>query len=376
MAESLKSQYGPEVPRRLARELRAVWPEFPEEAFLKTALHGYEELELMPRGHHLARALVRWLPSDFSSAIEILLASLGSKQPSALGEGGGLNGFFYLPHALFVAKAGLGERDFEVAMKAHHAITQHFTAEFSVRPFLEKYPGRMLQQLDLWAADPSEDVRRLVSEGTRPRLPWAARLRVFEENPEPILRLLEKLRDDPSVYVRRSVANHLNDIGKDAPEVLIALAKGWLSGVDVPTARKWVVRHALRSRIKAGDPQALALLGFASTQALRVCEISTEPRKVRIGGRVDLAFCIENRAEHSQNLLVDLRVHYVKANGRSNPKVFKLKTVNAVAKERVFFKKKLSFADLSTRRHYPGEHRVEALVNGSAYPLGTFLLAF
>ena len=166
--------------------------------------------------------------------------------------------FLYMPHLFFVARHGLDH--FEDSMRAQHALTQLFTAEYSIRAFLEKHPGATLARLREWTADPSHHVRRLVSEGTRPRLPWAPRLRAFQKDPRPVLELLELLKDDPELYVRRSVANNLNDIGKDHPALLTAVAKRWLRGAS--PERRWIVSHALRSAVKRADAGALGALGY------------------------------------------------------------------------------------------------------------------
>lgn len=213
MAEPLKNHFGPEIPKRIAGMISAVFPRFDAQAFLDEAFKGYEDLHLTPRGWQIARALRRHLPDDFAAAADILIASLGPKLDRT--EGLGMAPFLYLPHVLFVAEYGLDH--FELSMRAQYELTQRFTAEFGIRPFLVRYPEQTLARLTAWTGDPSVHVRRLVSEGTRPRLPWAPRLRAFQANPRPVLALLERLKDDPELYVCRSVANNLNDIGKDHP---------------------------------------------------------------------------------------------------------------------------------------------------------------
>lgn len=344
-----------------------VHPAFPKAAFLRDALTGYEALELMPRGRHIAQALRTHLPQDVPAALDILLASLDSPRGKA---GGSLASFLFMPHTVYVSAYALDH--FDTAMRAQHVLTQHFTAEFSIRPFIEKYPQRTLAQLRAWTTDPSPHVRRLVSEGTRPRLPWAPRLRALQRDPRPALELLELLKDDPELYVRRSVANHLNDIGKDHPELLAAVAKRWLKNAG--PERAWIVRHALRSAIKRGDAGALAVSGFGAKAEVEVREPTITPARVRSGGKVNIAFDLVNKQSRSQRLLADLRVYYQKANNKTAPKVFKLKTVELAPRATLHFEKKLSLADLTTRRHYPGKHRVEVLLNGRAVLLGEFLL--
>lgn len=367
MAEPLKNQYGPAIPRRIAAMIAQVYPAFPKAAFLRDALAGYEALELMPRGRHIAAALHKHLPQDVPAALDILLASLDAPRDDI---SGAMASFLFMPHTVYVATHALDH--FEEAMRAQHALTQRFTAEFSIRPFIERDQARTLARLREWTRDPSEHVRRLVSEGTRPRLPWAPRLRALQRDPRPALELLELLKDDPSLYVRRSVANHLNDIGKDHPELLNTVARRWLKGATAE--RAWIVRHALRSAIKRGDAGALAVSGFGKRAEVKVRKATVAPERVAIGGKVRIAFELLNRLPGQQRVLVDLRVHYIKSNGQSAPKVFKLKTVEFGAREAIPFAKNLSLADLSTRRHYPGMHKVEVLLNGRAVALGEFRL--
>jgi 3-methyladenine DNA glycosylase AlkC len=366
MAEPLKNSYGPDVPRRIGAMIAAVDPAFPVEAFVADALDGYESLELTPRARHIAHALGRHLPEDYERAIEILVASLGPKLDSP--ELTGMDVFVYMPHVFFVAERGADH--FEASMRAQYELTQRFSAEYSIRVFLERYPDATLGRLREWALDPSVHVRRLVSEGTRPRLPWAPRLRAFQDDPRPVLELLELLKDDPELYVRRSVANNLNDIGKDNPAALVDTCRRWLDGASA--ARLWLVRHALRSAVKRGDPDALALLGYGADPAVAIRDVRVAPATVPIGESVTVAVELANDGAATQRLLVDLRVHFVKANGRPSPKVFKLKELELEPGASARLAKTISLAQHSTRTHYPGRHRVELLVNGRASDAGAF----
>lgn len=370
MAEPLIAQYGPDVPQAIARMVAAVHPRFDVDAFLHDALSGYDALTLMPRGKHIARALHKHLPPDYGEAVRILLASVD--QPHGRAPGLSLASFLYLPHTAFVAEFGLDH--FDVSMQAQHALTQRFTAEFSIRPFLHKYTEATLERLMEWTTDPSEHVRRLVSEGTRPRLPWASRLPAFQRDPAPVLALLERLKDDTALYVRRSVANNLNDIGKDHPDMLAATANAWLQGATTPE-RRWIVQHALRSAIKRGEPGALAALGFGASADVVIGQHSITPERAVIGGTLAVAFDVTNNTAQPQRVLVDFAVHYVKANGQSRAKVFKLKTVDLAANETQRVGKNISLAEMTTRKHYPGLHRVDAILNGRALPLGSFEMA-
>lgn len=368
MAEPLKNQFGADVPRSIAAMLRAVHPAFDSDGFERTTLQGYDALELMQRGQKIADAMKQYLPADYAQAAAILMDSLHRPHDRDMGQS--LGSFLFLPHTQFVATYGLAH--FDVSMRALHALTQRFTAEFSIRPFLERQPDATLRQLRRWAADPSAHVRRLVSEGTRPRLPWAPRLRAFQRDPSPVLALLELLKDDPELYVRRSVANNLNDIGKDHPQLLADTARRWLQGASAE--RKWIVGHALRSAVKRGEPGALQVLGFGKTAKVLVRAAQVTPTRARVGGRVDIAFEVHNPHAKPQRVLVDCCVHYVKANGQTSRKVFKLKTLELAAGDTVPLRKRLSLAQMTTRKHYAGWHRVEVLLNGQAQALGSFEL--
>ena len=366
MAEPLKNYYGPEVPARIARMIREVDRDFDEDAFLADALDGYQALELTPRAWQIAHALGRHLPQDYERAIEILIGSLGPKLEAA--ELTGMDVFVYLPHVFFVAKFGVDH--FDVSMRAQYELTQRFTAEYSIRVFLERYPQRTLARLREWALDSNVHVRRLVSEGTRPRLPWAPRLRDFQDDPRPVLELLDLLKDDPELLVRRSVANNLNDIGKDNPAALVETCRRWMR--DATPERSWLVRHALRSAVKRGEPEALEILGFVPATGVRVREIHIAPPVVSIGESVTFSVELANEGSTTKQLLVELRVHFVKANGRPSPKVFALKELGLQPSGSARLTKTISLAQHTTRTHYPGQHRVEVVVNGRASGAAVF----
>lgn len=368
MAEALKDQYGPEVAETLAARLMMVYPEFDQQHFLALALQGYDALDLMARGRHIAAALKLTLPADYRQAIKVLMDSLGT--PLIDARSFGMSAFFYLPHTQFVARYGLD--DYDTSMQAQYHLTQRFTAEFSIRPFIERYPERVLATLREWAQDDNEHVRRLVSEGTRPRLPWAPRLRQFAKNPAPVLELLELLKDDPSLYVRRSVANHLNDLGKDHPQHLNRIARRWMQ--DASEERQWLVRHALRSAVKRCDTEALDILGYGSTHGIELQDAHITPDQANIGGAVKIRVTLSNQSEKPVPLMADFRILYVKANGQTKPKVFKLKSGTLGAGQSMTLEKQVSLAQMSTRKHYPGNHQVELQLNGQMHDLGSFHL--
>jgi len=347
--------------------IRAVHAQFPHENFLRDSLAGYGPLSLTGRGFQIAEALRRHLPPDFPAAVDVLLAS--ANQPHEHRASGGMAAFLYMPHLFFVARHGLDH--FEDSMRAQHALTQRFTAEYSIRAFLEKHPEATLARLREWTSDPSHHVRRLVSEGTRPRLPWAPRLPAFQKDPRPVLELLELLKDDPELYVRRSVANNLNDIGKDHPALLTSVAKRWLRGAS--PERRWIVGHALRSAIKRADAGALGALGYGGKAEVSLRGARISPKQPKIGGSVTIEFTLANPGKKPQRVMADLVVHFVKARG-TGAKTFKLKALDLAPRSSVGLRKKIALKQLTTRKHYPGVHHVEALLNGARRKLGSFTL--
>ncbi|MEZ4897003.1 MAG: DNA alkylation repair protein [Saprospiraceae bacterium] len=282
---------------------------------------------------------------------------------------GSMSPFYYMPHSLFVAEYGLNH--FEHSMQALYEITKRFTSEFAIRPFLIKYPEQTLSILAEWTQDPSEHVRRLVSEGTRPRLPWAMRLPEFQKDPQPALRLLELLRNDPSEYVRRSVANHLNDISKDHPElVLRTCEKWWLPGSENMQS---LCSHALRTLVKAGHPEALAILGFRHRIDV-TAKLFIQNHVVNWGQDLIFEATVTLNEESSRILVIEYIVHYLKANGSYSLKVFRLTKETLESMETKSYRRKRSMQDLTTRKHYPGIHYLEIQVNGNRYDKKAFEL--
>ncbi len=252
----------------LAHNLRVAEPTFDAEGFRAAAHAGLGPLGILQRGAHLAAAMRRFLPERYEAAVAVLLRSL--TPPMNQTDELGLTGFFYLPHVTFVANYGLdpahnGGRDpFETSLQAQYELTRRFTAEFSIRPYLIRWPERTLARLMEWTRDADPHVRRLCSEGTRPRLPWATRIPAFVRDPRPALPILEALKDDPDLYVRRSVANHVGDIAKDHPALAFDVCQRWLEGASAE--RKWVIRHAVRHPAKKGVKAALRLRKLAKAE--------------------------------------------------------------------------------------------------------------
>lgn len=368
MPNALKDSFPLDIAHELAARIVRHEPAFASEIFLEQVAEGWESLELMARGQRIADALWASAKIPYPRLVEILVAELGPELERT--EDNGMAPFRHLPISFLVARYGLEHLDH--SLEAMHALTRRFTAEFCIRPYLDLHRESVLPRLREWARDPSPHVRRLVSEGTRPRLPWASRLREFQRDPSLALPLLELLRDDPHPYVRRSVANHLNDIGKDHPGILLEVARAWWP--DASADRRRLLEHALRVRIKEGDPEVLALLGYAATESVDVGKVRFDPKSVHLGDSIEVSFEVRNTSSVSQDLLVDLRLQAVKQDGSRRPRVFKMRRVALGPGESTRLSLSMSFRPMTTRTHHPGRHEVEALVNGTAHPLGSFLV--
>lgn len=370
MAEQLKHFFSPALVRRLASDLERAEPSFPTSKFVRQATRGLEELELMDRARHICRALRDHLPEDYPTALAILLRSLGPEHGQDELLGGGMGPFFYLPHTMFVAEYGL--EHFDLSLEAQHELTRRFTAEWSIRPYIEEDPERTLRKLKVWAKDKNPHVRRLVSEGTRLRLPWGARVRWLTDNPERVLALLEPLKNDPSSLVRRSVANSLNDLSKDYPELTLKTCESWLREASPET--RALIQHALRSLVKKGHLGALELLGVGAKPRVEVRSVWLSPKTARIGDTVRFSFELKSSARQTQELAVDYTVHFVKASGGTSPKVFKLKRLTLSSGTSLALSGRVALSQMTTRKHYPGLHRVELFINGVPFPLADFKL--
>ena len=345
---------------RIAKNLRRAWKEFPAQAFLRDATVGLDELELKQRIAHVIAALAQHLPKDFERALAVLLEAGGAWDAGDPDDP--LSGFAAWPVIDYVGVHGL-ERP-EESLEGLRQLTHLFSAEMAVRPFLRQQTELTLQTLAVWTDDENEHVRRLVSEGTRPRLPWAGRLTDFIRDPSPVLALLEQLKDDSSEYVRRSVANNLNDISKDHPQRVVEVCRDWQKSAG--TERLWVIRHATRTLVKAGHPQVWRLLGYADPPEVAVRRLRIEETTIRLGAYLEFSFQLRSQSGEPQRLIVDYQVHHVKANGKTTPKVFKLKTLELLPGAAVDVGKRHPFRQVTTRRYYSGTHTLEILVNGQS----------
>ncbi|MFC7246231.1 DNA alkylation repair protein [Catellatospora aurea] len=333
---------------RLAAALTRVHPAFPAADFRAAARRGLEPLALKQRVSAVSAQLARFLPESFPHAARVLREAVAA---------GPLDMWSGWPATDYVAVHGLAHPD--DALAAIAALTPHATAEFAIRPYLAAHPERTLAQLHIWATDPDQHLRRLASEGSRPRLPWASRVPMLAD-PQVTIPVLDRLHDDPELYVRRSVANHLNDITKDHPDVALATARRWSASGGDGTA--WVVRHALRSLVKQGHPEALGLLGFDHGADVTVTGLTVTPATLPIGGQVTIAFTLT--ADTGVRAAVDYVVHHAGARGPRAPKVFKLTTADIEPGLPRQITRRHTFQHVSVRQLYPGPHRIDIQVNG------------
>lgn len=325
------------------------------DAFRSAVLADLPALELKGRVRRLADGIADHARAPVPAVVEALLGLMGP--PADLDVKNSAD-FGLWPATDYVERHALGHLD--LALDALHALTQRFTAEFALRPFLVHHPAPTWARVDRWVTDASPHVRRLCSEGTRPRLPWGAHLTDSIADPSPGLAVLERLRADPHPYVRRSVANHLGDVAKDHLDVAVAVLERWKVEVPGPDT-DWIVRHALRLPVKQGAPAALRCIGLDPTLPVAVRILDCSPRVV-LGEALTIR--AELLAERDGDAEIDLLVHFVKTDGRRSPKPFKGVRRSLRAGVPEVFERRLPLADVSTRRHHAGAHRVEVQVNG------------
>ncbi len=353
MPEPFKNLFNQAFFDALSGAVSRVYPAFDKATFLARIFDDqWEKRELKDRMHHTAAVLHSVLPDDYRTAIGIL------RQVSR-GTDGLSFGSMVFPD--FVEAYGLD--DWETSIPALEQFTQQSSAEFAVRPFILKYPERMMAQMLAWAKHDSEQVRRLASEGCRPRLPWAIALPAFKADPSPILPILEQLKADPSEFVRRSVANNLNDIAKDNPQAVIDTLRRWRAE-DASPEMTAILNRALRTLVKAGNPQALELLGFTHQATFAVKNLTVAPESIPMGGELTFSFDVQSLCDTPQALMIDYVMHLQRSNGKLTPKVFKLVKKTLAPGETVTISKRHSFRAVTTRKYYPGAHAIEIQING------------
>ncbi len=352
----------------IAECIRVTHADFSMSAFRKGLEKALEPLELKERMKLLATRIEAGLPAHPPVLFPILVKTLAEDGTKP----GGLKGFQVWPLTEIVARRGL--ESFDESMTTLREMTRRFTAEFAIRPFLREHRRRTLGQLEKWTRDPDAHVRRLVSEGTRPLLPWGERLPELMEDPGLAMPLLEMLHQDPSDYVRLSVSNHLNDFSKAHPARVLDTLERWRSETRSDARFEKLARHACRTLVKQGHPGALAFHGFGAASDLEVVDFSLARPSVTLGGHLEYRLVVKNTSHSPLRTLFDYAIHHRKANGTLTPKVFKGRIRHLAAGEIWEISGQHPMRQVTTRVYHPGIHQLEPRLNGRTFPALHFLL--
>lgn len=351
MAEPLKNLYNETFLNLLTQDFQVHYPKFDAAAF-KALIFDKEwpDRELKDRMRHFSLSLQQLLNMPFADTMELFRKVISER------EGYSLERMFF-PDYVEV----FGQEELELSLEALAFFTTYASSEFAIRPFIAQHQDSVLSHMLKWADSENFHLRRLASEGCRPRLPWAMALPSLKKDPAPILPILEKLKADETDYVRRSVANNLNDIAKDNPAITLEKAEQWI-GKSKET--DWVVKHACRSLLKQGNTRALVLFGFQEPASIAVSELQLDKHVLKIGEEFLFRFDLHNESDGTSKLRLEYIIDFVKKNGKTSPKVFQI-TENNFKPGQHHISKKQSFKDLTTRKHYPGLHCLRIMVNGA-----------
>ncbi len=356
--------------RLIADEIACVYPAFQTKVFVATVTKKFPELELMERLYWIRDCLRDFLPEDYQTAATILVESLPAPCDPTLTDDD-FGDFIYGPYGAFVAEYGCTKQDVQFSIRALHEMTKRFSVEFPIRTFINAFPKETMDFLLGCTTDKHYHVRRLASEGTRPKLPWAKKITIFHTDPLPILDLLHS---DPTRYVTRSVANHLNDIAKIDPDVVITTLKRWQqSGKQSDAEMRFITRHSLRTLEKQGHTQALKMLGYSKPE-IQLENIKIHTNEVTIGNALQFSFSVTSTAHKPQTLLIDYHLYFQKKAGELAPKTFKIAKTSINPGETLSFSKQQPLRPMTTRVLYPGKHEVELQINGTTYPRKKFIL--
>ncbi len=364
--EPLKNVYNKEFINTFCVTIQQVIPKFDKTLFLNTIFDvDWKSKELKQRMRHITLALKKQLPNDYKSMISIIL-EIGQQLEKNNVKGQSFE-WMFLPE--FVELYGLG--DFKTSIKALETLTQFTSCEFAVRPFIVKYPIKMMEQMLLWSMHENKHVRRFASEGCRPRLPWAMALPALKKDPKSIFPVLENLKNDESEYVRRSVANNLNDIAKDNPEMVIKIAKKWI-GNTLKTDK--LVKHACRTLLKQGNPKIMILFGFGSVKNITISEFKIQNKNIKSGDYFSFSFLLANLSKLSIKLRLEYAIYYQKANGSLTKRVYKISEKEYAGKSKIIVERKQSFKPISTRKFHFGLHQIAIVINGVEFDTHDFYL--
>ncbi len=372
MPEPFKNLFNVPVINGMAHHFAKAWNGFDEAGFNAMATDNLEALELKQRSTQITKALRAFMPRDFEKTANIMLKSLAPEEGydiSTNHSDAGIVGWAIMPMVDYVGLYGLD--NFDVSMNLFKQLTKRSSSEFGIRYFIIEKPKETLDVLKTWLENPNQHVRRLISEGTRPRLPWGMQLTEFVKDPTPVIELLEALKDDDEEYVRRSVANNLNDIAKDHPDLVTKIAKDWLKNAD--KNRERLVKHACRTLIKQGHKACLEALGYGEPAVL-LEKLEVKTPQVEFGKALMFEISLSSTSQQEQNLIIDFAIHHRKANGKTAPKVFKWKNIKLKAGESLNAQKAHPMRKITTRTYYSGAHHLEIFVNGVSLCLADFEL--
>jgi 3-methyladenine DNA glycosylase AlkC len=356
MAEPLKNIYTKQFFNRFIDSIKKIEPQFDDQSFLnKIYDKDWESRELKQRMRHITRVLEAHLLGTYEENINVILNSI----PQLIEDGFKPNNLEFMFYPDFIELYGL--EYLEESNRAFEKITQFVSCEFAVRPFLLKYPIEMVDQMQIWSTHKHESVRRLASEGSRPRLPWAMALPFLKVDPSPIMPILETLKYDSSEYVRRSVANNLNDISKDHPLDVIMIAKKWINKT-VETDK--LIKHACRTLLKQGDSEVMRLFGFGAIDDIIIDGFKITTLKVSIGNALEFEFNLRNANSSNTLIRLEYGIYYQKANGTLSRKVFKISEKQYSGNSVSQIQRKQSFKIITTRKFHVGKHQVSLIING------------
>ena len=322
----------------------------------------FKTMEWKERMKHTTRVFHAFLPDDYPEAVDAIGQIIGQLRKDNTGE----DTLAYIFLADYIETYGI--EDFDTSVRALEMVTQFISCEFAVRPFIVRYGDRMIDQMVVWSKHENSKVRRLASEGSRPRLPWAMALPALKKNPKPLLPLLENLKEDPSESVRRSVANNLNDIAKDHPDLVIAIAAKW-QGISKETDA--IIKHGSRTLLKQGHSEILKHYGLLS-EHIAVTDLNVLTPEVKIGESVEFTFTIRNQSSEKKTVRLEYGIYYRKANGQLSRKVFKISEKIYPPNETVTIHRKQSFRLITTKVFYTGQHQLSVIVNGEEKGIKVF----
>jgi 3-methyladenine DNA glycosylase AlkC len=355
MAEPLKYMYNPAFFGKLCPVMCATMPNFDCKDFIFRVFNNrWPDLELKERVRHIAVVLHEFLPAEFPQAAFIVI-NLSKRLSDILPK----QNFscMFLPD--YIEVFGMDHPD--ESLSALEEITKLVSAEFAVRPFIVHYPKKAIKKLLEWSKHKDAYVRRLASEGCRPRLPWAMALPAFKKDPWVIIPVLENLKADESEYVRRSVANNLNDIAKDNPQLVMNIARSW-SGGSADTQS--IIKHGCRTLLKKGNSHMLKLHGFDPKNKAVIKNLELQSRRIKIGDALHFNFDFINEQKKPARFRLEYAIDYITSTGKSSRKIFKITENQYSPKTTIKIARKQSFKNLTTRKHFKGEHTVSILVNG------------